>query len=182
MNSKKHLWSHTVSEIRNPEVGQVTGSSSGSFKSLQSSCWLELQTLKMEESLPGSLTCCWLWAFVPHQVCLSIQNLASPGKWYQTSVFYDLTLSEVPSTLPYSVGHMPVLAMVGVTGAILEAKHFWSICNILVAFLVLVLAETVLCITSLNALNILQSRCNWGIEMLSNFPKLFLSNRPWIKT
>ena len=75
-----------------------------------------------EESLPGSLTCCWLWAFVPHEVCLSIQNLASPGKWYQTSVFYDLTLSEVPSTLPYSVGHMPVLATVGVTGAILEAN------------------------------------------------------------
>lgn len=44
------------------------------------------------------------------------------GKWCQTSVFYDLTLSEVPSTLPYSVGHMPVLAKVGITGAILEAN------------------------------------------------------------
>ena len=35
------------------------------------------------------------------------------GKWCQTRVFYDLTLCEVSVTLPYSVGHMPVLAKVG---------------------------------------------------------------------
>ena len=44
------------------------------------------------------------------------------GKWGQTRVFYDLTLSEVPVTLPYSVGHMPVLAKVGITEAIVEAN------------------------------------------------------------
>lgn len=144
-------------------------------------CRLYKDLTDAEESLPGSLTCCWLWVLVPHQVCLSIQNLASPGQvvsnqgllwpnlvWGASNchILLDTCQSWQRWEITEAMWRLTFLKHLQHTSCFPCACISWNFP----------------CITSLNAFNILPSRCNWGIEMLSNFPKLFLSNRPWIKT
>lgn len=69
--------------------------------------------LKNHFQAPSHAAGCGLWFLTR---CASVFKTRLPqGKWCQTRVFYDLTLSEVPVTLP-------VLATVGITEAILEAN------------------------------------------------------------
>lgn len=185
MYNKKHLWSHTVLRsgiqkwVRWLVLAQGLLRVCNQVVDWNCRLWRSDWCWRITS---GSLTCCWLWAFVSYQVFLSIQNLASPRQVVsnQCLLWPNLEWGAINSAIFCWTHAGPGKG--GNHRGHLGGEHFWSICNILVAFLVLVLAEIVLCITSLNALDILQSRCNWGIEMLSNFPKLFLSNRPWIKT